>query len=86
MAYKILSFIFYWQGKGAVTFAIMGQGTVYFKEALKTETNPENKQAYNTENSQNGVPNLDLMHVGKEFTDIVSKSFWFKFLQTKQWL
>jgi len=84
MAYKILEFIFYSQGKGAVKVATMGQGTVYFKEALKTETNPENKQAYNTENSQNGIPNLDLMHVGKEFTDIVSKSFCLKFLQTKQ--
>jgi hypothetical protein len=45
MAYKILSFIFYPQGKGTVKVVIMGQGTVYFKEALKTRTNPENKQA-----------------------------------------
>lgn len=73
--HKNIAFIFYSHGNGAVKFAIMGHGTANFKEALKTETNPENKQAYNTENSQNGIPNLDLMHVGKEFTDIVSKSF-----------
>lgn len=84
MACKILSFIFYPQGKGAIKVAVMGQSTVYFKETLKTETNPENQQAYNTENSQNGVPNLDLIHVGNEFTDIVNKSFCFKFLQTEQ--
>ena len=42
MAYKILSFIFYPLGKGAVKVAIMSQSTVYFKEALKTETNLEN--------------------------------------------
>jgi len=36
MVYKILSFIFYPQGKGAVKVAILGQNTVYFKEALKT--------------------------------------------------
>jgi len=42
VVYKILSFIFYPQGKGAVNVAVMGQSTVYFKEALKTETNPEN--------------------------------------------
>jgi len=78
--------MFYPQGKGAVKVAIMGQSTIYFKEALKSETNPENKQACNTENSQNGIPNLDLMHVGNEFTNIVNKSFCIKFLQTKQWL
>jgi hypothetical protein len=42
MACKILSFIFYPQGKGAIKVAVMGQSTVYFKETLKTETNPEN--------------------------------------------
>jgi hypothetical protein len=81
---KFSDLFFYPQGKGVVKVALMGQGAVYFKEALKTETNPENKQAYNTDNSQNGIPNLDLMHVGNEFTDIVNKSFCFKFLQTKQ--
>lgn len=84
MGYKIFSFIFYLQGKWAVKVVIMGQGTLYFKEVLKTETNPENKQAYNTENSQNGIPNLDLRYVGNEFTDIVNKSFCLKVLQTKQ--
>ena len=84
MAYKILSFIFYPLGKGAVKVAIMSQSTVYFKEALKTETNLENQQAYNTEHSQNGIPNLDLIHVGNEFTDVVNKSFCFKFQQTEQ--
>jgi hypothetical protein len=62
----------------------MGQGTVYFKEALKTQTNPENKQAYNTDNSQHCIPNLDLMNVGNEFTDIVNESLCCKFSQTKQ--